>query len=105
MEIMSKWTRKLDRRMIWPHMLEMMNAMTQSKADIPKTGVPLSGDGVVILKLTNRAQSPDIVAALSECKAAEHVKAARQEHVPLQSKMFNSPINCRSVCTKSFART
>jgi len=44
---------------------DLAKAILLSKADMPLSGVPLSSDGVVILRLTRKARSPEVQEALT----------------------------------------
>jgi len=44
---------------------DLAKAIVLSKADMPLSGVPLSSDGVVILRLTRKARSPEVQEALT----------------------------------------
>merc|ERR1712232_1299078 len=50
----------------------LSRALLESKRDMPEPGVPLSGDGVVILRLTRMARSPEVHAKLTESSALSH---------------------------------
>ena len=54
---------------------QLMEALLRSKADMPATGVPLSGDGVVILRLTRKSRSPEVLAVLSQSHLLSHCHA------------------------------
>lgn len=43
---------------------DLTHAMRESKVDLLERGVPLSSDGVVILRLTKRARAPEVLEAL-----------------------------------------
>jgi len=45
---------------------QLAGAILRSKSDVPPTGIPLSGDGVVIIRLTRRVGSPEVLKILTE---------------------------------------
>jgi len=49
--------------------------MVQSKADIPDTGVPLSNDGVIIIRLTSRSRTPAVRSALLQSEVLEQCRS------------------------------
>merc|ERR1740123_76035 len=51
---------------------EVVEAVLRSKSDLPPTGLPLSGDGVVVLRLTRMARSPEVSKVLIESPALVH---------------------------------
>ena len=67
---------------------ELMQAISSSRCDIQNSGLPLSNDGVVALRLTRAARSPEIRQALSTSPDLSHcleiMADAQLSKLPLQ---------------------
>eukprot|EP00931_Biecheleriopsis_adriatica_P092748 TRINITY_DN66528_c0_g1_i1.p1 TRINITY_DN66528_c0_g1~~TRINITY_DN66528_c0_g1_i1.p1 ORF type:complete len:708 (-),score=108.20 TRINITY_DN66528_c0_g1_i1:29-2152(-) len=53
---------------------ELMKGIQQSKVDAPVSGIPLSADGVVVLRLTRMARSPQVLELLQTTALLMHCR-------------------------------
>jgi hypothetical protein len=75
---------------------ELMRGVLESKIEIQKTGLPLSFDGVVVLRLTSRARSQEVRGAILNCPsvapALDHIREAGCSPQPDWSGGHDGPV-------------
>jgi hypothetical protein len=75
---------------------ELMRGVLESKLEIQKKGLPLSVDGVVVLRITSRARSPEVREAILKCPSVapvlDHIREAGCSPQPAWSGGHDGPM-------------